>query len=86
MQLPERPTADWIDSLTDRDLLLAESRLHATFFALEREQKALLGAKYDLMRGPAELMAAWDHWTRVNTATRSRGLNPSRKHARSGQE
>ncbi len=79
MQLPERPTAKWMDSLTDSDLLLAESSLHEAFFSLEREQKALLGAKYELMRGPAELMAAWDRWTRVNTAARSRGLNPRRR-------
>jgi hypothetical protein len=79
MQLPERPTAAWIDSLTDYDLLLAESNMGETFFAMEREQKALLGAKYDLMRGDAELLAAWDRWSRVNTAARSRGLNPRRK-------
>ena len=79
MELPERPTAKWMDSLTDSDLLLAESSLHQAFFSLEREQKALLGDKYELMRGPAELMAAWDRWTRVNTATRSRGLNPRRR-------
>ena len=81
MQLPERPTAAWIDSLTDSDLLLAESSMHDTFFAMERERKAQLGAKYDLMRGDAELLAAWGRWSRVNTATRSRGLNPRRKRA-----
>ena len=30
------------------------------------------------MRGDAELMSAWDRWSRVNAAIRVRGLTPNR--------
>ena len=36
------------------------------------------GEAYALMRGSEELMLAWDRWTRVNGATRARGLHPAR--------
>ncbi len=78
MRMPERVTSAWIDSLTDGDLVTAESRLHKSFSAMERAQKKLLGAQYELMRGPAELLAAWGSWSRVSTATRVRGLHVRR--------
>lgn len=79
MTLPARITGDWMDSLTNDDLLVAESTLHQAFSALDREERARTGTKYELMRGPAELMSAWDRWSRVNTATRARGLHPRRR-------
>jgi hypothetical protein len=76
--MPERLTSSWIESLTDGDLVTAEARLHRSFAALERAQKKLLGGQYDLMRGPAELLAAWGSWSRVSNATRARGLHVRR--------
>lgn len=78
MRIPGRITAMWIDSLTNDDLLMAESRLKKVFAQRERVEKGRLGGAYDLMRGDAELMSAWDRWTRVNSAIRTRGLTPSR--------
>ena len=74
-QLPKRITGEWIDSLEDESLLAAEARLHKIFFALEQEQKKLLGDKYDMMRGSEELLDAWGRWSRVSTAARARGLH-----------
>ncbi|HWJ23313.1 MAG TPA: hypothetical protein VNS52_13250 [Gemmatimonadaceae bacterium] len=78
MRVPPRITATWIDSLSDENLLLAELRLKNAFAKEERAEKRRLGRAYDLMRGPAELMLAWDRWSRVNAATRTRKLNPTR--------
>ena len=78
MRVPPRITATWIDSLSDENLLLAELRLKNAFAKEERAEKRRLGLAYDLMRGPAELMLAWDRWSRVNAATRTRKLNPTR--------
>jgi len=82
MKLPEHITASWMDSLTDGDLLTAESRLHVTFAALEGAQKKLRGEEYELMRGPAELLSAWGRWSRVSTEARARGLHARRRTAR----
>ena len=79
MKLPERTTSAWIDSLVDERLLKAEAKLYAIFSGIEREQKALLGARYNMMSGPPTLLAAWDEWAPVNAAARARGLNPLRK-------
>ena len=78
MRVPPRITATWIDSLSDENLLLAELRLKNAVAKEERAEKRRLGRAYDLMRGPAELMLAWDRWSRVNAATRTRKLNPTR--------
>ena len=78
MRVPPRITATWIDSLSDENLLLAELRLKNAFAKEERAEKRRLGRAYDLMRVPAELMLAWDRWSRVNAATRTRKLNPTR--------
>ena len=78
MRIPGRITAVWIDSLTNDDLLLAETRLKKVFAVRERVEKGRLGGAYDLMRGDAELMSAWDRWSRVNSAIRTRGLTPNR--------
>jgi hypothetical protein len=78
MRMPEHVTSAWIDSLSNGDLLTAEARLHKSFFTLEQAQKKRLGDEYDLMRAPAELLAAWGTWSRVSTEARARGLHVSR--------
>ena len=75
--VPERIHAIWIDELSDRDLLDVEAQLRDVFFKLENQEKLKLGRKYDLFRGPVELMDAWDRWSRVRTASRARSLNPA---------
>lgn len=76
MTLPERINATWIRSLDDAALVAAESELHTLFVTAERDEKIRRGEAYDLMRGPAPLMHAWQRWSTVNAATRSRGLHP----------
>jgi hypothetical protein len=76
--VPERISMVWIDTLTNEDLLDVEARVHARFSLLERREKKLKGDRYQLMRGPAELMEAWDRWSRLQAATRERKLNPRR--------
>ena len=82
MQLPEYITTKWIDSLGNDSLLEAELSLHKIFSALEQEEKAQGGANYSMMRGSADLMAAWDRWSRVSTAVRARGLYRKRAQER----
>ena len=75
---PETINAPWIGTLTDDDLVDVEGRLHTQFSVLERRAKKLLGAHYDMFRGSADLLRAWDRWSRVHTATRARHLHPRR--------
>jgi len=82
MQVPEYITTRWIDSLANESLLDAESSLHKIFSDLEQEEKAQVGADYSLMQGSADLMAAWDRWSRVSTAVRARKLYRRRAQAR----
>ena len=77
--VPDRIDGAWIDTLIDDYLIDVESRLYARFAVLERRQKKLRGSKYDLFAGPADLMDAWDRWSRVNNATRVRELTPRRR-------
>lgn len=77
--VPERISMAWIESLTDDDLLDVEARVHARFTLLERREKRARGYKYQLCRGPADLMEAWDRWSRLLAATRERSLNPRRE-------
>jgi len=79
--VPERISLAWIETLTNDDLLDVEARVHAKFTVLERREKKVRGDKYQLMRGPAELMDAWDRWSRLHAATRDRSLNPRREAA-----
>jgi hypothetical protein len=74
--IPDTISLDWIDSLSDPELLDVEARLKGRFALLERREKKLRGYRYQLCRGPADLMAAWDRWSRVSTATRDRSLRP----------
>lgn len=79
MRLPERITYQWMGTLDDDALLTAERRLQKAFATEEKAHRRVVGDRYDLMRGPAELLGAWDRWSRVNTETRSRKLHPLRK-------
>jgi hypothetical protein len=79
MRVPEHVTSAWMDSLDDGDLLTAESRLHTAFSTLETEQRSLRGQSYQLLRGPAELLAAWANWSRVSTEIRERRLHARRR-------
>lgn len=76
--VPDRISLAWIETLTDADLLDVEARVRARFTLLERREKKARGDKYQLMRGPADLMDAWDRWSRILAATRDRSLNPLR--------
>jgi len=82
MRMPEHVTGSWMDSLTDGDLLTAESRLHKSFSTIEKAQKKLLGSEYELMRGSPELLAAWGCWSRVSTEARVRRLHVRRTRKR----
>jgi hypothetical protein len=72
--IPDTISLEWIDSLSDPELLDVEARLRGRFALLERREKKIRGHRYELCRGPADLMAAWDRWSRVSTATRDRSL------------
>ncbi|MEX2177458.1 MAG: hypothetical protein WD801_02030 [Gemmatimonadaceae bacterium] len=74
--LPERISSTWIETLTDTDLLELEQRQRGRFDVLEKREKKLRGDKYNMMRGSAELMDAWDRWSRLSAATRYRSLTP----------
>ena len=76
--VPESLNAEWIDSLTDEELLDVERRTHEKFVLIERREKKQRGDRYNLMRGSAELMDAWDRWGRIANATRERSLRPIR--------
>jgi hypothetical protein len=73
---PDIINMKWIDTLTDADLLDVESRLHEQLAVIERREKKAKGDKYLLFRGPADLLDAWDRWSRINAATRERSLKP----------
>ncbi len=76
--VPDRISMSWIETLTDDDLLDVEERLHTRYVVIERREKRVRGDKYQLMRGPADLMDAWDRWSRLSGATRERSLTPRR--------
>ncbi len=77
--VPEVISWGWVTTLSDEDLMDVERRMHAKFTVLERREKKLRGAKYELMRGSAELMAAWDRWSRLSNAMRERSLTVRRE-------
>lgn len=72
--VPDVINMAWIDTLTDTDLLEVEARLHARLAVIERREKKARGDKYALFRGPADLLDAWDRWSRLSAATRERSL------------
>lgn len=76
--VPAQISRDWIETLSDADMIDIEARLHAAFTVIEQREKKARGHKYELCRGTAELMSAWDRWSRLSAATRERSLNPRR--------
>lgn len=74
--VPERINAAWISTLADEDLLDIESRLHERFAILDNRHKQLAGSSYVLLRGPTDLIDAWDRWSRLSMAARARSLLP----------
>ena len=72
--VPNLISRAWIDTLSDDDLVDIEARLHAKYIVCERRERKVRGARYDQMRGPAEMLDAWDKWSRVLNATRERAL------------
>lgn len=78
MRLPAKINARWMDGLDDATLVAAEVKLRTNFATLERRERKSVGDRYELMRGPADLMEAWDRWTRVSNEMRTRGLNRAR--------
>ena len=84
--VPDTISANWIGTLTDADLIDVEARLHTRFSTIESREKRTLGGRYDFFRGSADLMDAWDRWSRVHTATRARKLHPRRGQRASAAE
>jgi hypothetical protein len=78
ISVPEKLSTTWIRALSNTDLVDVEEKLHARLAVLERREKAARGVKYDLLRSPADVLDAWNRWSRVNNATRERSLNPRR--------
>lgn len=76
--VPEKISHAWIETLSDDEMIDIEARLHAAFTVIERREKKARGYKYELCRGTAELMTAWDRWSRLSTATRDRSLTTRR--------
>ena len=74
MDIPPLINARWIGTLADRQLVVAEAELYATFQEQESAEKVRRGARYVLFRGPLPLLDAWHRWTLVNNATFARGL------------
>ena len=72
--VPEWISREWIDTLSDEDLVDIEARLHDRFKTLERREKKSMGARYTMMRAPADLLEAWDKWSRILNVTRERAL------------
>jgi hypothetical protein len=79
--VPEKINAAWINTLADDDLIDVEARLHERFTVLDSRHKRLRGGEYSLMRGPTELIDAWDRWSRVSMAARTRSLVTRRQSA-----
>ena len=76
--VPESINRAWIDTLSDADLIDCEARVREKFAVIERREKRARGDKYQLFRGPADLMAAWDTWSRLSAAARERSLRVRR--------
>jgi hypothetical protein len=74
--IPTRINAAWIGTLADDDLLEIEARLHDRFAVLDQRHRRTVKERYVLMRGPVELIDAWDRWSRLNVAARGRALVP----------
>ncbi|MFN8573873.1 MAG: hypothetical protein U0132_17580 [Gemmatimonadaceae bacterium] len=76
MKLPDKINGAWVMGLANDDLVEAEWQLHQLFTKLEVSEKKAMGSKYEMLRGSAELIMAWQRWGLVSSAVRSRGLHP----------
>jgi hypothetical protein len=74
LTIPNHINAQWIATLADDQLIVAEAKLHAIFHKEEVSEKRRSGGRYKLLQGPAELVNAWHRWTMLSNATRRRGL------------
>jgi len=72
--IPTRINAAWIGTLADDDLVDIEARLHERFSLLDQRYRRTAKEHYNLMRGPTELIDAWDRWSRISVAARGRSL------------
>lgn len=76
MKLPEKINGTWVLGLANDDLIEAEWLLHQVFAKIEASERKAMGRKYEMLRGSAELLSAWQRWGLVSSAVRARGLNP----------
>jgi hypothetical protein len=74
--IPGRLSTTEIGALSADELLNAELAMHTRFAELDAVEKRTKGRKYNLMKGPAELMDAWDQWGRLTRAAQARLLTP----------
>lgn len=72
--VPDRLSRQWIDTLSDEDLIDVEHRLHDRFHTLEKRERKNVGARFTMMRASADLLDAWDRWSRCLNAARERSL------------
>jgi hypothetical protein len=73
-QVPQQLSRQWIDTLTDDELIDVEARLHDRFLTIERRERKSQGPRFTMMRAPADLLDAWDRWSRCLNAARERAL------------
>ncbi|MGH7636578.1 MAG: hypothetical protein ACREOK_02915 [Gemmatimonadaceae bacterium] len=79
MRVPERISRDWIDSLSDEDIKTIEAQLHGKFSTLEKRERKARGDRFSMMHASADLLDAWDRWSRLLNATRERALVTSKR-------
>jgi hypothetical protein len=73
-----RLTSALITAMSESELLDAEFSHHVRFIELDGAERRAKGPKYNLMRGPEELVTAWDQWGRLTRAAIARELTPRR--------
>lgn len=71
-----RLTVAAIGALSSNELLDAELAMHVRFAELDAVERRLKGTRYNLMKGSAELVDAWDQWARLTSAAQRRSLTP----------
>lgn len=74
--VPDRISRQWIDTLSNEDLIDIEARLHDRCATIERRERKSRGDRLTLMQAPADLLDARDRWSRLLNATRERDLTP----------
>ena len=79
IDMPANVTTRWIRTLGDEQLVAAEAQLYSVFRTRETAEKSRAGARYVLLQGPTELVAAWQQWSLANNETRARGVTVRRE-------